>query len=210
VNPTHDIYCDGLSKAYDYFNRQLFDGTLPPCLLTLQRKNRTYGYFSPERMKSRDGAQVADEIALNPAHFLNRSTEEILSTLVHEMAHLWQHHHGTPSRSGYHNKEWAKKMQALGLIPTDTGKEGGKMTGQHMTHYIATDGAFARSCAELVAAGFDFALGDVVTEPTQLKKPTKSGVRAKYTCSGCGLNAWARPDALLVCGECTLTMTMNE
>jgi len=26
------------------------------------------------------------------------------------MAHLWQHHHGKPSRAAYHNREWASKM----------------------------------------------------------------------------------------------------
>jgi hypothetical protein len=36
------------------------------------------------------------------------------------MVHLWQHHHGKPSRTGYHNKEWATMMKAVGLIPSDT------------------------------------------------------------------------------------------
>jgi hypothetical protein len=39
---------------------------------------------------------------------------------VHEMAHVWQHAHGKPSRNGYHNKEWAAKMDERGLIPSDT------------------------------------------------------------------------------------------
>ena len=29
--------------------------------------------------------------------------------LVHEMAHLQQHHFGKPSRMSYHNKEWARR-----------------------------------------------------------------------------------------------------
>ena len=60
---------------------------------------------------------MTDEIALNPAHFASRPTAGTLSTLAHEMAHLWQHHFGTPSRTGYHNKEWAAKMREIGLIP---------------------------------------------------------------------------------------------
>ena len=47
----------------------------------------TYGYFSGERWNSLTGS-LTDEIAMNPAHFASRSTDEVLSTLVHEMVHL--------------------------------------------------------------------------------------------------------------------------
>jgi hypothetical protein len=34
-----------------------------------------------------------------------------------------------PKRRNYHNKEWAAKMIALGLMPSSTGMVGGKITG---------------------------------------------------------------------------------
>ena len=71
------------------------------------------------------------------------------------MVHLWQHHFGKPSRAGYHNKEWAEKMHAVGLHPSDTGQPGGKETGQQMTHYIAPGGPFQAAFADLDAEGFD-------------------------------------------------------
>jgi hypothetical protein len=40
-------------------------------------------------------------------------------------------------------------MLAVGLIPSDTGKPGGKQTGQRMTHYIEPEGQFDRACREL-------------------------------------------------------------
>jgi transcription elongation factor Elf1 len=30
----------------------------------------------------------------------------------------------------------------------------------------------------------------------------KRASKTKYTCPSCGLNAWAKPDAPLVCGDC--------
>jgi hypothetical protein len=36
----------GFQKAYDFFNRELFDGSLPQVLVTLQRHANTRGYFS--------------------------------------------------------------------------------------------------------------------------------------------------------------------
>ena len=102
-NPTLKTY-DGLNRAYAFFNDRLFAGELPACLVTLQRAKKAYGYFAGGRFGSKDGKTVTDEIALNPSHFRNRTTEQSLSTLVHEMVHLWQHHFGKPSRAGYHNK----------------------------------------------------------------------------------------------------------
>lgn len=74
---------------------------------------------------------------------------------VRKTAHLWQHHFGKPSRAGYHNKEWAAKMLAIGLYPSDTGRPGGKETGQSCSHYIVESGPYALTFAEL-AAQLDF------------------------------------------------------
>src|SRR3954449_7873472 len=149
-NPTTLTYTS-LNTEYDYLNRALFSGILPPCLITMQRHKGAYGFFSGERFaNTTDPADVADEIALNPVHFATRRPAEILSTLAHEMTHLWQHHFGTPPRKGYHDREWARKMLEIGLIPTDTGNVGGKETGQHMSHVIAEDGRFAGAVAALL------------------------------------------------------------
>ncbi|HIE17406.1 MAG TPA: hypothetical protein EYP71_04350, partial [Dehalococcoidia bacterium] len=96
----------------------------------------------PIQLDGSDGDVVVDEIALNPTHFKERTMAQTLSTLVHEMCHLWQHHFGKPPRGNYHNKQWATKMLSCGLIPSDTGREGGKQTGQNMTHYIEDGGVF--------------------------------------------------------------------
>src|SRR6266705_5200432 len=148
-SPTQHTY-DGFIQAYSHFNQKLFNGILPYCMITMQRKQGAYGYFAGDRFGMRDGGQKTDEIALNPSHFNAQTTEEVLSTLVHEMAHLWQHHFGKPSRSSYHNRQWAGKMGTIGLCPSDTGKEGGKRTGQHMNHYVLAGGAYARACEELL------------------------------------------------------------
>jgi hypothetical protein len=97
INPTAATY-NALNHAFDVFNVRLFDGELPSCLVTLQRKSKAYGYFAGGRFGSRDGSEITDEIALNPSAFRERSDRQSLSTLAHEMAHLWQHHFGKVSR----------------------------------------------------------------------------------------------------------------
>ena len=54
MEPTAKTYSE-LQVAYDTFNAALFDSALPPCLLTLQREKRTYGYFSARRFGTRSG-----------------------------------------------------------------------------------------------------------------------------------------------------------
>jgi hypothetical protein len=200
-NPTKRTY-DDLNMAYDFFNERLFGGKLPRCLITMQRKNKSYGYFAGERFSTLGGEEITDEIALNPSHFREHTTEQNLSTLVHEMVHLWQHHSGKPSRTGYHNKEWATMMKAVGLIPSDTGAEGGKETGQHVSHYIETGGAFDRECAELVELGFVMPYVELWKEGEVKTRKKKTASKTKYTCPDCELNAWAKPDVSLLCGDC--------
>jgi len=61
------------------------------------------------------------------------------------MVHCWQYCHGTPSRRHYHNREWARKMESIGLMPSSTGLPGGATTGQVMSDYIIDSGRFIRA-----------------------------------------------------------------
>lgn len=193
TTPTEQAYTE-LRTAYDFFNQHLFGDELSPCLITLQRKTKAYGYFSGNRWTDRERETITDEIALNPQHSASRSLEDILSTLVHEMAHLWQHHFGDAGRRGYHNRAWAAKMKLLGLYPSRTGQPGGKETGERMSHYVMEMGPFAVACAELLASGLVISWLDRGGLPGVKAKPT----RTKYMCLHCGLNTWAKPDVLLL------------
>ncbi len=124
------------------------------CFITYQRKANSFGYFSPDRFSGRIGKFGKHELALNPDAFINQTDEQICQTLVHEMTHVWQHAFGKPSARGYHNKEWAAKMKAIGLQPSSTGMVGGKETGQKMMDYIIPDGPFTKAYAKLAATGW--------------------------------------------------------
>ena len=114
-------------QAWAWFNAELFDGKLNPCLLNFSRHRGSLGFFTPCRW--RKGDKEVHEISLNPDR-LSKPLEDVMSTLVHEMVHQWQFDLGDPPRSGYHDMQWAEKMVEVGLIPSDTGEPGGKPTGQ--------------------------------------------------------------------------------
>lgn len=224
VKPTKETY-EQLQYAYERLNNALFGGELPNCLITLQRRRRTYGYFSGARFARHDG-QATDEIALNPAHFRDRPVPEVLATLAHEMVHLWQHHSGTKGRGRYHNKEWTAKMKSIGLQPTDTGEEGGKETGDKVHHLIVPSGKFERAVTRLTDKGYRFSWTEIpkVASPAGAENPEKqaqpkSGKRMRYDCpqehrdengKTYVFKAWARHDAKLMCGEHRLPMEAAE
>lgn len=151
-SPTVEFY-EGLQRAFDHFNRDLFEGRLPPCLITLRSSSRYYGYHHKDRFINQEGRMI-DELGLHPGFFTIRPVEDVLSTLVHEMVHHWQDCFGTSSRSNPHNLEWAQKMRAVGLEPSSTALPGGSATGRTMSHYILPDGPFIRSCRALLEQGF--------------------------------------------------------
>jgi predicted SprT family Zn-dependent metalloprotease len=169
MRPTETTYAE-LQLAYDTFNRELFAGVLPACLITLQREKATAGYFSSRRFGNRAG-QTTDEIALNPAFFATSPLVEIPATLVHEMVHLWQAHFGSPGRGRYHNSAWAEKMESIGLMPSDTGQPGGRKTGDQMADYPIAGGKFLATCAKLITDEFSISwydrfAGSVAAAPT--------------------------------------------
>lgn len=202
--------------AYTHLNGELFDGGLPECLITLQRHRHSFGYFCGNRFVNPYG-ETTDEIALNPAYFMARTDVGVLSTLAHEMCHLWQHHFGRSGRRGYHNRQWANKMIEVGLYPSHTGESGGRETGDQMTHYIVTGGRFEAVCGEMLASGFCIPWADNEDLRAFLQPPSSKPVKGvadrsnrwKYTCPKCRLNAWSRPHASLACGACRLTMLKN-
>ena len=99
---------------------------------------------------------------------------------------------------GYHNKEWAAKMESLGLQPSSTGAVGGKRTGQRVSHYIIPDGPFTKAFANLAATGWKLNLQSA-HRPGATKGPNS---KTKFTCSSCGQNAWGKLDLAILCMNC--------
>lgn len=186
-----------LQKAFDYFNQSLFKNELPNVLLNLSRAGKTTaGFFWENQWKDNDSGEKIHELSLCPK-FLQREIDVVFSTLVHEMAHLWQTEHGKTSRNGYHNRQWADKMLEVGLTPKANGAKGG-MTGQSVSHEITPDGSFARVYAEMPEE-FKMAF----TNLEQEKKPKKA-TRTKYTCPKCGSIAYGKPNLGIICKSCAV------
>jgi hypothetical protein len=188
----------GLQQGFDHFSRELFSGKLPDVFITYQRKAGMAGHFAADRYSGRIGKFGKHELALNPDAFISQTDKQICQTLVHEMTHVWQHVFGKPSARGYHNKEWAAKMKAIGLQPSNTGMVGGKETGQRMMDYIIPGGRFEQAYDKLSLTGWRLNLQSA-HRPGGQKAPNS---KVKFTCAVCGQNVWGKPDTGVLCLFC--------
>jgi predicted metal-dependent hydrolase len=98
VNPTLEQY-GAFQDAFDFFNRELFDGKLPRVLLNFSRKNRQTNAFFASNQWGKNGQEV-HEISINP-NSMDRTDKEICASIVHELCHLQQEAFGKKkSRKG--------------------------------------------------------------------------------------------------------------
>jgi ribosomal protein S27E len=215
AHPTETNY-DLWRRAHDLFNAHLFANRLPGCLITFQRRRNTYGFHAGSQFESSDGRTRADEIALNCRHFRTRPLREVLATFVHEMAHQYQWHFGKPSSRGYHNKQWARIMIDIGLVPSDTRKPGGKATGRRVGHFIRENGPFDRACTELLNAGFvipfvETTPGEGVRKSEELRAQ-KAASKSRYSCPDCERpqHFWGKPGLEVLCKRCGAQFALDE
>lgn len=208
-----------LENIYYYYNYKLFDGQLPECIITLARHRGANAVYAPDRWIKREQSNEVDEIMMNP-ETMNRPVRLWHSTLVHEMCHTWQRRFEV-YKGAYHDRVWGKKMEEVGLMPSDTGEPGGKKTGYRMTHYIIEGAPFDLAFKEITSeqlnslelpyipnplytaslptlpSGVDPTTGTVTTI---VRRKTKSGVKIAYSC-GCS-TVWGKTGLSLDCNSC--------
>ena len=191
-----------LTDAYNYYNDTLFSNKLDSCIITLHRDKKSLGYYIPAVWNDTTGEQGIAEIAMNPTHFVSRSIESTLSTLVHEMCHKYHQDFGNNvPRKAYHNKEFSNIMNDVGLQTSHDGTVNGNPVGQSMSHYIIADAPFAIETKKLLDTGFKLSYVDTWKQGTTAKKKAAAS-KTKYSCNGCDLNIWAKPDTSVICGSC--------
>ena len=217
ATPTTEQW-DAYQRLYEYFNNALFAGTLPAIILNFSRKANTCGFFSKNRWSRTDGVKT-HEISINPVHLAADPFIEVCQTIAHEQAHLWQSEYGTTSRPGYHNQEWAAKMEDIGLMPSSTGRPGGHRVGQKMSDYVLEGGIFLQAFNKLPESLklswkaneatlpqtaiqiLQQLTGQIAGGTTPAPQP-KPKSKVKYKCRHCKTKVWGKPGLNIICGDC--------
>ena len=105
----------------DFFNIRFFkDEPVPIPALTFERTRvNNLGYY---RIGLNDFA-VRDQININRL-YLNRSLDEVLATLLHEMVHSWEYIYLPDTKrckSWYHKKAFRDKLASFGILTDERG-----------------------------------------------------------------------------------------
>lgn len=194
-----------LDEMFKFYNRELFGGKLVPGIIGLT-KSGPKGAFLPSRWKIKNDSnpkehQIAHhEININ----INKIGNDNLllhATLVSQMVLLWQEDLGKPGKTtGWHNLDWANKMEMVGLMPSKSGKEGGQKTGWGMDFYILDEGKFINSFNKIKDTTY---LPFMLQEENliQKSKSSKSGKKATYGCQ-CGNKIWGKSGLAIQCKKC--------
>lgn len=204
-------FYDYFYKVYDFYNTELFGGLLPQVVFSVEQRKGVRGYFSP--LKFTDSNENSyGIICFNPSFLYSGNEEKVFSTLVHEMCHLYMKINGEDVVKGYHSASWAKKMEKLGLLPTSTGKEGGKKTGFCMTHLIIEGGVFDRITRKLLENKdflFPYVFNESLKEEGEVKvKKSVPGCRFRYHCN-CS-SFWGKKGMNVHCNLCKNDFLVEE
>jgi ribosomal protein L37AE/L43A len=95
-------------------------------------------------------------------------------------------------------------MEEIGLMPSSTGRPGGRKTGQQMAHYIIKGGRFEALAARLIADNFKISWGeeDNARKEKESAQMAAKKVKTKYSCPSCNANVWGKPGLKVICGSC--------
>jgi hypothetical protein len=200
-----------LEKMFRALNARYFDGCLEEPIITIQSTPRAYGHVTVAKAWHKKSGETRHELNLG-AGTLDRPIESVVSTLLHEMVHLYHLQLGIQdcSRGGtYHNKKFRDAATARDLQISYDSRIGWSITeptealidfivdqGWTDIHMGRDEGYSARGTGPSISGGS----GPAVT-------PKPSSTR-KYQCPCCGASVRATKTVNILCGDCMMPMVV--
>lgn len=117
--PTIMSAVDELQRAYKALNKEYFGNALEDVIITIQTdpRKQAYAWISIAKTWNDKAGHEYREINM-VAEWLNRPSEQVIASLLHEMCHLWnmQKNIQDTSRNGsYHNTKFKEAAETHGL-----------------------------------------------------------------------------------------------
>ena len=114
-----------LNRAYKHFQKFFFPDCkqleeAPVIIIAPRGRKKINGWFWANRWKEKDTTKEVPERPeiLIAAEQLNRSVDDVLETLLHEMVHYKNHIDGVKDVTGaqWHNKKFKEMAEQFGLV----------------------------------------------------------------------------------------------
>jgi hypothetical protein len=195
-----------LKELYSIFHKleeTFFDKPLEePVILIQSTKRKILGTCSVHKVwdNKNDDKKSKYEITV-VAESLNRPTEEIVETLLHEMIHLYCSLNDIKDTSNnfvYHNKKYKEEAEKRGLEVSHA-----KTIG----HAITT--LKPETIATIKSYGIDESAFEYYRKPF-FGTPGKKVVYIKYECPECGIKLSTYKLLNLMCGDCKKQLEVRE
>lgn len=199
---------DELHKAFHFFNKTFYNNALPePSILVQNRGNRknVLGWCTVNKIwRDYSVNEKKYEITL-VAEYLHLGMLPILSTLLHEMAHLYNlvNNIQDVTRGGtYHNKKFKEIAEKSGLIIEHHKSYGWTITHlQQFTINLIKNSDIKEEAFTLYRIDpFQKQIEDEEETEETTEKPKSS--RRKYICPSCEVKISANKEVNVVCGDC--------
>lgn len=196
-----------MQGMYTRINEHFFNNELEKVIITFESgfKKGAYGWIHSVRdWKQEQRKETTERYHINlSCDYLNRSREEIISTLMHEMCHLYalMKDIKDTSRSGiYHNKKFKQIAEEHGLNVQEADKIGWSVT------------SLKPETAEWLKENCNFSEITIYKEKPlvadRIAKPKQSS--RKYVCPCCGLIVRATKECKIKCIECDEEMKIES
>ncbi|MGN1109233.1 MAG: SprT-like domain-containing protein [Oscillospiraceae bacterium] len=185
-----------MMAAFNAINEHYYNGELEKPVITFKEGKRKSAYGWIETRKQWvQGKNERYEINISIDYIGDRSVEQSISTLMHEMAHLYnlQHSIKDTSRGGvYHNKKFKETAETHGLII-----EFNEHIGWSLTKLKEEAKIWIKDHINIK----DIKIYKRVAEKAPGTAKPKQSMK-KLVCPCCGAIARVTSDIQLICGEC--------
>lgn len=201
-----------LENLFDTFNNHYYDGKLPRPVITIASKGKynAYGWFTVGKIwVNNETKEKLHEINVC-AEYIARPIEEVVGTLLHEMAHLYCSYNGIKDTSNngiYHNNRFKQVAEEHGLN-IEKGRYGWHVTSlnEETKEYIrkinATGFTLFRNPEHTLENTSTTGTNSDDAETSEVKEKPKKKSSIKWTCPVCGNICRTTKVFKLICGEC--------
>ena len=213
-----------LNFLFNTFNKEFYQGKLETPIITIQTNEgnrKSMGWCTTEKIwKNNESNEYYHEISIS-AEYLYLGLESIISTLLHEMVHLYfsQFDIKEVSRGGsYHNKRFKEIGEKSGLMIEYSDKVGWSLTSlqestKELIKQIEANDVFNltriyhkpinynsnKSNTNQDEEGFDNT-NEITLEVTPV--PKKKSNSKRYECPKCNIIIRATKEVNIICGIC--------
>lgn len=194
-----------LQAAFNAINKDFYGGELEKVIITVKegKKKAAFGWIETAKNWKQNGVD-RHEINISADYIGERTIVQTITTLMHEMAHLYNLQNGIKdtTRSGlYHNKKFKETAEAHGLQVELVDNIGWSLTtATAQTKQWIADNIPIKS----------FGVYKIAKEKDPKGSGSSKQSSRKYVCPKCGLIARLTKEAAIMCVDCKEIMVFES